>query len=54
MAARRGQQPAFWLAVAGVSLISPVVLNLAVDRLGHLPGMGGLVTLNSYQTRSNG
>ncbi len=46
------KQPAFWLAVAGVSLITPVVFNLATDRLGqHLPG---LVTLNHYVTRANG
>lgn len=49
-----GKQPAFWGAVAGVSLLSPVLLNLAADRLGHLPGLGGLVTLNAYNTRRNG
>jgi hypothetical protein len=51
---RPGQQPAFWLAVGGVSLISPLLLNLAADRLGHLPGLGGLVTVNDYLTRRNG
>ena len=51
---KKGQQPAFWLAVSGVSLLSPVALNLAADRLGHLPGFGGLVTLNNYVTRRNG
>lgn len=49
-----GQQPAFWLAVGGVSLLAPVVLNLAADRLGHLPGFSGLVTFNNYTTRRNG
>ena len=54
MAARRGQQPAFWLSVAGISVLAPVALNLAADRLGHLPGLGGLKTLNDYTTRRNG
>lgn len=49
-----GKQPAFWLAVAGVAVIAPTVLNIATDRLGHLPGFGGLVTLNAYNTRRNG
>jgi hypothetical protein len=48
----KGKQPAFWLAVGGVSLISPVVFNLAADRLGHL--IPGLATLNDYVTRRNG
>jgi hypothetical protein len=39
----------FWLAVGGVSLISPVLLGLAADRFG-----GGLETLNNYVTRRNG
>lgn len=47
-----GKQPAFWLAVAGVSLIAPVVMNLASDRLGHV--VPGLATLNAYTTRRNG
>lgn len=48
----RGRQLTFWLAVAGVSLISPVVFNIAADRLGNqLPG---LRTLNDYVTRRNG
>ncbi len=54
MASRPGQQPAFWGAVVGVSLLAPVGLNLAADRLGHLPGFGGLVVLNNYVTRRNG
>jgi hypothetical protein len=45
-----GQQPAFWLAVGGVSLIAPVLFNLAADRL-PIPG---LQTLNDYVTRRNG
>lgn len=49
---RRGQLPAFWLAVAGVSIITPVVFNLAADRLGaRVPA---LRTLNDYATRRNG
>jgi hypothetical protein len=47
-----GKQPAFWLAVAGVSLISPVVFNLAADRLGGV--VPGLAVLNDYVTRRNG
>lgn len=47
-----GKQPAFWGAVAGVSIISPFLLNLAADRLGHLAP--GLATLNDYLTRRNG
>lgn len=46
------KQPAFWLAVGGVSLIAPVVFNLAADRLGHI--VPGLAELNSYVTRRNG
>lgn len=43
---------AFWLAVAGVSILSPVMFNLAADQLGDkLPG---LRTLNDYATRRNG
>ena len=54
MAARPGQQPAFWLAIAGISALTPTALNLAADRLGHLPGFSGLVTLVNYNTRRNG
>jgi hypothetical protein len=50
--AAAGKQPAFWLAVAGVSLIAPVVFNLAADRLGST--VPGLATLNDYVTRRNG
>lgn len=44
------KQLLFWLAVGGVSLITPVLLNLAADKL-PLPG---LQTLNNYTTRRNG
>jgi len=47
-----GKQPAFWLAVAGVSLLAPVAMNLAADRLGHV--VPGLKILNDYTTRRNG
>lgn len=43
---------AFWLAVAGVSIMSPVVFNLAADRLGNT--LPSLRTLNDYATRRNG
>lgn len=46
------KQLTFWLAVGGVSLISPVLFNLAADRLG--PAVPGLATLNDYVTRRNG
>lgn len=49
---RRGQLPAFWLAVAGVSIIAPVVFNLAADRFGDKAP--ALRTLNDYTTRRNG
>ncbi len=47
-----GKQAGFWFAVAGVSLIAPVVMNLAADRLGD--AVPGLRTLNAYTTRQNG
>jgi hypothetical protein len=47
-----GKQAGFWLAVAGVSIITQPLVNLAADRLGDkLPG---LRTLNAYTTRQNG
>ena len=46
----KGKQLTFWLAVGGVSLIAPVVFNLAADRL-PIPG---LRELNDYVTRRNG
>jgi len=49
---RPGQLAAFWLAVGGVSLLAPVVFNLAADRLGG--AFPGLKTLNDYVTRRNG
>lgn len=49
---RTARLGAFWLAVAGVSILSPVVFNLASDRFGtQLPS---LRTLNDYVTRRNG
>lgn len=48
-----GRQLGFWLAVAGVSVITPVVVNLAADsKVGDT--VPGLRTLNSYVTRRNG
>jgi len=44
------RQLTFWLAVGGVSLIAPVLFNLAADRLD----IKGLTTLNDYLTRRNG
>lgn len=43
---------AFWGGVAGVSLISPTMLNLAADRFGHV--VPGLRDFNNYLTRRNG
>lgn len=47
---RAPRQLAFWLAVGGVSLISPLLLNLAADKLP----VPGLRDLNDYLTRRNG
>jgi hypothetical protein len=44
------RQFTFWLAVGGVSLLAPVLFNLAADRL-PIPG---LRQLNDYTTRRNG
>lgn len=49
---RRGRLPAFWLAVAGVSVITPVMFNLAADRFGD--AVPSLRVLNNYATRRNG
>lgn len=49
---RRGQLPAFWLAVGGVAILAPIVFNIASDRLGDK--VPGLRTLNDYATRRNG
>lgn len=46
------QKVGFWIAVGGVSLISPVLFNLAADRFGD--SFPGLRTLNDYVTRKNG
>lgn len=48
----RARALTFWLAVGGVSLVAPVVMNLASDRLGDV--VPGLRTLNDYTTRRNG
>ncbi len=49
---RRGRPLTFWLAVGGVSLIAPVVFNIAADRFEeHVPGLGAL---RDYITRRNG
>ena len=47
-----GQRVAFWLAVGGVSLIAPLVLNLPADRFGD--AVPGLQTYTDYITRRNG
>ena len=43
---------AFWFAVAGVSLLAPVAMNVLTDRVGHV--VPGLAELNAYTTRRNG
>jgi hypothetical protein len=47
-----GKQAGFWLAVAGISAITPTLLNLAADRCGD--ALPGLRKLNAYNTRQNG
>jgi len=47
---RAPKQLTFWLAVGGVSLIAPVLFNIAADRLPFK----GLKEINSYTTRRNG
>ena len=47
-----GRKFGFWRAVAGVSLMAPVGMNLLADRLGH--AIPALRTLNDYTTRRNG
>lgn len=48
-----GRQPAFWLAVAGVSLITQPVFHLVADsKLGAR--FQGLRDLDSYISRRNG
>lgn len=47
------RQLGFWLAVAGVSALTPTLLNIAADsKLGDVAP--GLRTLNAYNTRRNG
>lgn len=48
--AKAPKQLTFWLGVGGVSLIAPVLFNLAADRLP----VPGLKKLNDYVTRRNG
>lgn len=48
MALRRShRRAAFWLTVAGVSILAQLGFNIAADRL-HVPG---LRDLNDYTTR---
>jgi hypothetical protein len=47
-----GRQLGFWLAVAGVSLMAPVGMNLLADHLGNT--VPAVRTLNDYTTRRNG
>lgn len=42
------RRAAFWLGVAGVSILSQIGFNLAADKL---PGLQGLRHLNDYATR---
>ena len=49
---KHGRLAVFWLAVGGVSLLAPIVMNLAADRFGA--ALPGLKTLNDYTTRRNG
>ena len=47
------RQPAFWLAVAGVSILATPLLHLAADsRLGE--AIPGFRDLDSYISRRNG
>ncbi len=48
----RGRQPAFWLAVAGVSIIAQPVFGLLVDKVG--PQVPALRTLHDFTIRRNG
>lgn len=47
-----GRQLGFWAAVAGVTVVTPPLINLAADRLGDK--VPGLRVLNDYVTRRNG
>lgn len=47
------QRVAFWLTVAGVSLLAPVGFNLLADsKVGD--AVPAIRTLNHYNTRRNG
>jgi hypothetical protein len=52
VASRGAKQATFWMAVAGVSLMAPVVMNITVDKVGDK--VPGLLLLDSYRTRRNG
>jgi hypothetical protein len=52
VAVKAPRQLTFWLAVGGVSLLAPVLFNLAADKFGA--SVPGLTTLNDYVTRRNG
>lgn len=48
-----GARPAFWLAVAGVSILAPTGFNLLADsRVGDV--VPAVRTANNYTTRRNG
>lgn len=48
-----GKQPAFWAAVAGMSLLAPTLLHLVADsQLGAR--FQGLRDFDSYISRRNG
>ena len=49
-AGRAGRPLAFWAAVAGTSIVSLVLFNLAADRLP----VPGLQELRDYTVRRNG
>lgn len=49
----RGKQPAFWLAIVGVSILSQPLFNLVADsKAGDV--FPALRTLNYASTRKNG
>jgi hypothetical protein len=45
---RSHRRAAFWLTVAGVSILSQIGFNMAADKL---PQLRGLRDLNDYTTR---
>lgn len=48
-----GKQPAFWAAVAGMSLLTPVLLHLVADGPAGAR-FQGLRDFDSYLSRRNG